>query len=435
MIFCNSSPYSKVGKFYERYEVGMETDNGVPASYQNLSIQLPSWALFEGWWEDESFLNNMDAPKKCVTVSPDWDASKKNEDGSFFYTVEDRQAILSERNRERQEPEKYRVERRGKFAETVDAYLDPLMVDRMFEGVPSAFDAESGELLYRPLRSNRFNSHNEFRYKAHLDPSSTTAGFGFALAHVEEYMLNGDAKPHVVFDLIKRWDPKDFEDGVIAWEPILEELVDICDIFRPEVLTFDQHQSVYPIQWLRKTLRARGISTRVFEKTANIQGNWWRAETFRTALYQNLIHAPFDEADCKWASEELKYLQEIKTSRIPRVECQEVGPITTKDVADCVMEVVESHIGNLIAGQERQELSEMGLRVGAPGGYNFGVNVGERGGARDPRLKDYYARRQGEQAMGGHPMRGGRSPGGNANASPTRRPVAGRPVRRRLPGW
>jgi hypothetical protein len=69
MIFCNSSPYSKVGKFYERYEISMETENGNAMSPMTMGIRLPSWALFDGWWEDPLYVG----PKKCVTVSPDWD--------------------------------------------------------------------------------------------------------------------------------------------------------------------------------------------------------------------------------------------------------------------------------------------------------------------------------------------------------------------------
>jgi hypothetical protein len=37
LIFCNSSPYSKVGTFFERYETGMATDNGAPENPEVLT--------------------------------------------------------------------------------------------------------------------------------------------------------------------------------------------------------------------------------------------------------------------------------------------------------------------------------------------------------------------------------------------------------------
>jgi hypothetical protein len=431
MIFCNSSPYSKTGTFYERFEAGMETssegDNG--GSNAILSMRFPSWALFDGWWEDPGFVANPDAPKKCITVSPDWDWEKRNENGTYFYTEDDRIAILTARQEERDDPQKYKVERRGHFAEVIDAYLIPEMVDRMFMGRPYNARDDKGNISvgFNLLRTNWIDSTYEHRYRAHLDPSSTTAGFGFALAHTERMGIGegAEAQEHVVFDIIKRWNPRDFADNVIDWEPILEELVHYCEVFRPVSLSFDQHQSAWPIQWLKKELRKRGITeVAVFEKTANSQGNWNRAEIFRTALYQGLIHAPADTADTAYAGLELKFLQEIKSGRTPRVEKQDEGPIQTKDMADCMMEVVEACIGNLIAIGDRDSLGVTALRSGAPGGYQIGGFVNGQS-ERAAQLSSLYSRRHGEQSFGG---RGGSSGGSN----PARRPFGGRPMPRKL---
>jgi hypothetical protein len=416
MIFCNSSPYSKVGKFYERWEIAMETENGNAMSPMTLGIKLPSWALFDGWWEDPLYVG----PKKCVTVSPDWDLDLKKDDGEFFYTNEDRQAIIQMREDERQDPEKFKVERRGNFSEVINSYLDAYKVDRMFEGVPVG--EADGEVTYRPLKINNSNSTYMHQYYAHLDPSSTTAGFGFALAHVEEIEMFGRKEPHVVFDIVQRWNPADFEDSTIDWEPILEEIMRICYIFRPTQLTMDQHQSSWPISFLRKNLRAKGIDTRVFEKTATSTGNWNRAEIFKTAINRNLIHAPNDTADCQYAALELKFLQEIKSARIPRVEKQDVGPVQTKDIADAMMEVVEACIGNVMANETRGNLAE-GMSMGSPGGYS----IGGRETATPNEIANFYGGRRGEQRFTGG-MGGERQ-----QVSPTRRPVGGRPVSRRLP--
>lgn len=428
MIFNNSSPYSKVGTFYDRYEAGMATEDAGPADPTVLSVRFPSWALFEGWWEDPTYIG----PKKCITVSPDWDIDRTHPDGTFFYTDNDRAAIGTARREEIDNPNKFKVERRGNFAEVIDAYLNPDMVDRMFRGRPvgQEFNEEEDTFTttYKTLRTNYDDSHYYHDYYAHLDPSSTTAGFGFALGHVEDFTFNGRSEKHVIFDIIKRWNPKDFRDNTIEWDPILEEVLYLANIFRPRQITMDQHQSAHPIQFLTKTLRERGMGeVRVFEKTANSQGNWNRAEVFKTAINHNLVHAPYDTADCQYASLELKFLQEIKSARIPRVEKQEVGDIQTKDIADCMMEVVEACIGNLIATGTREELGEMGIRGGAPGGYAIGG--GQQGSSgRASELASYYSRRHGEQRFGN---------GGNRDVpkgNPARRLVGGRPIQRKLPG-
>jgi hypothetical protein len=373
MLFCNSSPYSKIGKFYERYEAGMaKKDNSDTPEFHNiLSLRFPSWSLFEGWWEDPMYRG----PRKCITVSPDWDPEEVKEDGSLFFGEEDRSAILIARQEERDDPEKYKVERRGRFAEVIDAYLIPEMVDRMFEGRPLGLDPITSEWRYERYKPNHDFSTYQNSYYAHLDPSSTTAGFGFALGHTETFeLVDSKQEEHLVFDIIKRWDPKTFPNNTIDWEPILEWLVNLCEIFRPVQLSMDQFNSDYPITWLQREFRKRRIETRVFKKVPTTRTNWDRAEIFRTALNRGLIHAPHTSEgyDLWYASEELKYLQEVKSGQVPRVEKQDIGPIQTKDMADCMMEVVEATIGNTMATQLRRDLAEQPIRMGAAGGYNIG---------------------------------------------------------------
>lgn len=432
MIFCNSSPYSKVGKFFQRFDEGMklDEDTGEAVNPTMFSIRLPSWALYEGWWEDPEFVANPDAPKKCLLASPDWNPDRRKPDGSHFYTEDDRHLIDEARHIEASDPVKFKVEWRGHFAEVVDAYLDPVMVDRMFKGRPiEVHEMDGSHLEYHAFDTNWDQATYQHEYKGHIDPSSTTAGFGFALGHTEIYKIGERVEDHVVFDIIRRWDPKDFPDNVIDWEPILEELLHYCEIFHPKSLTFDQHQNQMPMQWLGKQCRSRGIATRVFEKTADIRRNWFRAEVFRTSLYRNLVHGPDINlsADAHHASLELKYLQEIRTGSVPRVEKQDVGPIQTKDVADCVMEVTEALLG---VGFQREELGEMQMRMGAPGGFSL-ANP-ERATLQE--LSSFYSRtRQGEQGFG-------RGMGRDQSVNPARRVAGGRPVpralpRRRLPGY
>ena len=394
MIFCNSSPYSKVGKFYERWEESQAVDNDGPAAPFMFGIQFPSWALFDGWWEDPKYTG----PKKCITVSPDWDPNERIELDAekYFYVEEDRQGILIAREEERQEPDKYKVERRGKFSEVIDSYLRPEKIDEMFMGTPLA-DGTG----FLPLATNWNVGTYDKRYRAHLDPSSTTAGFGFALGHTEFFDVNGQQREHVVFDVIKRWNPKDFPNKVIDWQPILEEVMDFIRFFQPYELTMDQFNSDFPITWLRRELRQVqwGFETRVYQKTATAQHNWDRAEIFRTALYQGLIHAPYDTEDSRYCADELKFLQEIKSGRVPRIDKQESGPVQTKDMADCVMEVVEALIGNSLARAVRSDLGGERMSLGAEGGYQLGGRQTAK--LRDSSGNTVHEARQGEQRAGG----------------------------------
>ena len=141
--------------------------------------------------------------------------------------------------------------------------------------------------------------------------------------------------------MIKRWDPKR-TGGVIRWGPILDEITMYATIFNPYEVTFDQHQSAEPMQDLSDRLRQRNITSSVHQIITTNELNWKRWEVFKTALYQGRVHAPDDEASyneptCK---NELKFLQEIKTGgKFPKVEKQDMGPVQTKDQADCAAEL------------------------------------------------------------------------------------------------
>jgi hypothetical protein len=422
MTFCNSSPYSKVGKFYERFVDAMrpfdpdrapgimpvmEDENSLVGEDMDLSevngnpalmtFEFPSWALFEGY-QGSGF-------KEAVTVSADWDPHEKDEQGRDKWSAGDKRKILGAKQAEAANPDVYKVERRAKFAEVTDAYLNPAMVDQAFAGVPDGWDEDPVNKTKRPrLTAYRTNYGegvlNVFRYKFHVDPSSTTAGFGFAIGHTEQFpSAYGVDEEHVVFDLIKRWNPKDFPGAVIRWKPILDELEQLARIFIPYEITFDQHQSAEPIQDLQERLTAHNLPTRVYEKFATNELNWKRAEVFKTALYQGLVHAPADALGIVpyGPDQELKFLQQVNTgSKYPRVDRQEIGPVQTKDMADCMFEVVEALIGNLMANRTRDRLAMNTVVTGSQGGYQ----IGGHGGAQvaDQNLMGYYnAKKTGEQ--------------------------------------
>lgn len=421
MMFCNSSPASKVGEFYDRHVEAMkpfdpnkmpgEDDNGTPL---NFGIEFPSWLLYEGYKKSKHYPKKI---KKVIQASPDWDPNELDEDGSPLYSEDDKLAIIAAKAMEAANPESYKVERRGKFAEVVDSYLNPDMVDRVFKGIPAGYSPEGIEIL-QPISANYgMGASNRFQYVAHLDPSSTTAGFGFALGHIEEFEDRyGEMQKHVVFDIIKRWDPNHFPGKTIKWETVTKEVLGYIDIFRPYYVTFDQFQSHAPIQELRQKSQDLGISHVIIEEIfATGEKNWNRAEVFKTAINHGLVHAPMIEEhpDVELASDELKFLQIIRsTGRFPRVDKQDIGPVRTKDMADCMMVVVETLIGNVIAQQVRERAAKAVASFGSQGGYRLGGH--EMGAQAHRQSNPAFAEamgalaggRRGEQSLPG----GGRVP-------------------------
>jgi hypothetical protein len=407
IIFCNSSPYSKVGRFYERVQQAMRPFNpdfdpaevidqernivnGDPLLF---AFRFPSWGLFKHYDKDPEKRFH-----KALMVSPDW-----TKEHHPYLSAEDLQTVTKERAVEAANPETYRVEYRSHFAEVTDSYLNPLMVDRAFMGVPTGFDPE-GKVVLTPLRTNwGEGATNLYKYKFHLDPSSTTAGFGFAIAHLERIEDKaGNLAPHAVFDIVKRWNPKDFPGQTIQWPVVIKDILLYADIFRPYEITMDQFQSAEPIQTLQYSLMERGIEgINVYVRTATLEENWFRWETFKTALNHGLVHAPNDTEDTALASDELKFLQQKNTGgRYPRVDKQDIGPVQTKDMADCIAECTQALIGNLIANEMRDRAVSAVMAPGAQGGFQIGGRQGPTLSELHPNLAGYYGgSRAGEQNL------------------------------------
>jgi hypothetical protein len=406
MMFCNSSPYTKVGMFFERHEAalvgfdperpideivaaGEEGDidikdlNGNPRIF---TLQFPSWLLFQGYQKSK----NRKKLKHVLMGCPEWDVDEVDEKGDELWNDKDKLLIRAARAKEQANPESYKVERRGKFAEVTDAYINPARVDQMFGGLPAEWIYENGPDEPPKMRLEPFNTNwgkgatNMFRYKFHLDPSSTTAGFGFAIAHTEIIADHqGVDEEHVVFDVIKRWQPERFPGKVIRWPTVLQEVMQLAEAFHPFEITFDQHESVQPIQELQEKLQEKNQTTRVFLKPATAELNWRRWEVCKTSIYAGVVHAPNDTEDARWCSQELKFLQiQGGTGKFPKVDRQEIGPVQTKDMADCVAECINTLIGNKIMNRTRERLSQSAIYGGAQGGFGIGVDPDpfQRGG-------------------------------------------------------
>ncbi|MEM3097554.1 MAG: hypothetical protein QXU32_02395 [Nitrososphaerales archaeon] len=368
LVMCNSSPYTKIGQFYEQFELAMRPKSlgWYPSRF---AIQFPSWAFYDKWWVDpERRFRN------AIMVSPDWgDVIELNEPASALDS-DSKVKRSEEQLKEQANPDTYRVERRAQWAEVLDAYLDPVKVDECFSGIlPDGSRCTAS-----------YDGTYRYSYIAHVDPSSTTAGFGFAIGHVEEFadptgiFPDGIAR-HVVFDRVHRWNPEDFPGRTINYIKVREELTHIMQLYYPKEITFDQYNSVGLIQELREAAQRLNIwDIRIGEIKSTALENWNRWEAFKTALYLGLVHIPPDCIDprtgfnySEYAALELKFLREVKTGQTKRVEKQDIGPIQTKDIADCICVVVNKFLGSYI-GDFMSKNFEIGIKMGAEGGYQIG---------------------------------------------------------------
>lgn len=368
MLFANSSPYTKTGKFFKIYEEAWAMDANEPVYPTHLMLKFPSWEMYK---DHEKF-----GIKTAIVVDPKYS----------------KQLAL----KEKANPESFRVEYRSQFAEVIDAYLDPSFVDRMFD--PEYTQQVLGRNIIPTIGAVGW-----WTYKGHGDPSSVGANFGIAVGHTEPVFnerLQRD-ELHVVFDLIDAFYPEDFENHTIDWLEVVPEIVNVINDFRPFEFTFDQFDSSMPIQTILQELRMLNIQdTQVYEKTATRPSNMRRARNFRTALNLGRVHAPHPSANVRFqrnpielGRDELKALQEKNGNVIK----QDIGPVQTKDIADCMMEVVDALIGESIT--EEMAMLADGLAPGSRGGYSIG-NRGPNSTSLGTPFEEYY---QGRGRGGGRP--------------------------------
>lgn len=317
---------------------------------------------------------------------------------------DDHMRILEDAN-----PETFAVERRSHFATVVDAYLRKDRIEAMFapwHDRPAHYGPPVLQVQDRGILA--------IAYRGHADPSKSNCNFGLSVAHVER-VPKGAAElapileaagrlgiaptdgmlydSHVVFDLIKHWEPKDFENHIVDYDEINAWIYDnVLVPFLPSDFTFDQYSSVQSIQSLNKRIRAARLPkpVSVYEQTATATKNWAAAEVFKTALNLGRIHAPHHESvdhthapSYELAQLELQFLQ--KPPNVDKVIHQTIGPVQTKDISDTLMINVMGLIGDEITGL-REQLAATHITPGLQGGIHpFPGMDGERLPDNDPR--------------------------------------------------
>jgi len=329
MIYIPSSPFTKIGKFFELYRHGSvlmpsqnpdgateltkvdakmlglsdyDIEEGIEAATaepEMLIVQLPSWGLYEDWERSKSL--GMPKFKRAVQV------------------FDERMQRLEQRN-----PEKFKVERRGQFADVQGAYLDANKVDAMFDPP-----------TWRDPLSPQSNGKLMHIYRIHCDPGRTNANFALAIGHLEEAPPDeyGEKWPHVIFDYLKVWNPRDFADHTIDYLQVQNEIADVLRRYpSTEKLSFDLWNSAGPISMLRQEFSPR---IRIVEESFNEGANQKRAELFKSALNLGWIHSyrdDFGDQGTCLLEQEMKFLTEVNG----KVKKQDFGPVTTKDLWDCV---------------------------------------------------------------------------------------------------
>jgi hypothetical protein len=341
LTFVPSSPFTKVGKFFELYQHGMvlmsnyRDDSGISDQAQSelrnlqmradldevelaaepgmLIFQGASWDLYRDWQRGPELV------RVRFTTAPENDLSDEEQ-----------------RRRQLRNPEKFAVERLGQFAEVMGQYLDSAKVDAMFAPVPWR---EPPELTPTPF--GRF----DYTYRIHVDPSKTGANFALAIAHTELAPEDefGERWPHVIIDRLHVWQPKDFpinpETGKHEVDyTLIERQLDQTLYSFPSTSKFssDQWNSAGFLQRLKKKYSP---NIRVIEETATEKANYERAEKFKSALNLGWVHSYKDnlyEGNQSLLELECKFLSE-KNNKVYK---QEFGPVTTKDLYDAVSVVV-----------------------------------------------------------------------------------------------
>lgn len=335
-IYEPSSPWQKLGQFYANYQQSLEKDEetGGPAYPEMFMFQLASWDIYKDWEK----ANDLRMWPGGIRFQPLRGAI---------------QAFDVQMQRlERANPETFAVERRSHFAASLNAYLSEARVADIWKPWPDELHPlamQSGGLVSR-------------LYRAHGDPSQSGANFGFAIAHIEmpDPQVDDRGLPHVVFDHISAWIPGDFEGHEIDYEVVETDVKGYMDAFMPDILSFDQWNSVGTIQSLRRYAAERRYPKRVQvdERTATGPLNWKTYETFKTAVGLGLVHAPFFEL----ADLELRFLQDLGG----KVDHPTSGPVQTKDVADCMAIVVYELIGDQMAAFIGKAFGDVALSASVP---------------------------------------------------------------------
>ena len=206
LVYAPSSPLTKIGKFFELYQHGSVL---MPYEKPNGSTELTSVdAKMLGLTDDmieEGIEEATAEPEMLIFQGPSWINYQDFEKAKSIFGYRIKRAISSYDDRmkrlEQRNPEKFRVERLGQFADVQNAYLDPEKVDAMF--VPPTWreplvPQDYGKLMYE--------------YRIHCDPGRCLVG--------DTYINTDQGMVKIVqVEVGDRVVTRDGIDSVVEWVP------------------------------------------------------------------------------------------------------------------------------------------------------------------------------------------------------------------------
>lgn len=260
-----SSPNTMVGIFYDLFK-NAKTSNHV------LSFQMPTWCV------------NKDIPYEALT-----DERKRN-------------------------PESFAIEFGAQWAKsgTYGTYFDAGLVDKCIR------------LDLTPHRKPMPG----FNYYLHVDPASGGDRYVAVLVAKERY-TNHLGKKRIRVRLANVW-IWETEPGIgIEFSKIDREIIQICGIYRPLAVSYDQYNSKQSVQ----LLRSHGINT--------IETSYNRG--FKQKIYQNLrdMMSYYPEPEL-WLYDDVRLILEMKalkkrpTQRGISIVVDKHGDTKTDDIVDCL---------------------------------------------------------------------------------------------------
>ncbi len=280
--YMPSSPWQKLGVAWDIYGDGLRTRKGEPLSPEIMIIQLTSFDAYEDWQD----------PKATGGVTLNRPPSEYNE-------------IM--RSEERRDPAKFRVERRGQWAEVLDQYLYGPTVDRLFKPIPAfskwpddwydRVDLSEDEGGFDPADVRTLAPSDgivKWNYRAHLDPARSQHRCVLMIAHTEQWLHEIEDErgrlimipfDHVIQDGLWAWDPVNYPDHTLPYEEITYEIAQICmRYFTLKELTTDQYGFML-LPLLRQEIgRRMRRPPRIIEKDTTGPAKKRRWERAKTAM-------------------------------------------------------------------------------------------------------------------------------------------------------
>jgi hypothetical protein len=260
-IYEGSSTWQMMGQYYDNWVRSLEVDyeTRLPVYPELFMVQLESWDPYKDWEISHTIKMRRGYKRHFNPL----DRAIQTYDTEM-------------RNKERANPETFKVEYRSRWAASMNAYLNP----------------ERIKMMWDPKLEMQERGHLHMNYAAHIDPSKSGANTGLAIGHIEGPDDNG--YNHVIFDLITHWQPGDFPENNNEIDYIeLEEWwnKNVTDAFMPDDFTFDQFETSI-IQRIANYARSkqRPKTVNVYERTATKPVNWKMAESFKTAMGLGLLH-------------------------------------------------------------------------------------------------------------------------------------------------